>query len=531
MRSVLNRPLAVIRADHLPPVRRFGFFAACVATTLAFGCSGSDSSPGANGGDNGLGGAAGSGGASAATGTGGLAASGGATGGANGVGGAPPATGGVMTGGAPQVGGNPATGGTRPAGGSPSNTGGARTGGADNAGGSPSTGGVVATGGRTASGGPTGGAAPTGGKASTGGAVPTGGTGPAGGSKQTGGTSAVGSTAGGAAATGGASPGGSSGTLPCDIYAAANTPCVAAHSTTRALYSAYNGNLYQVRRASDKTTKDIAVSGPGGVANSATQDTFCSGTTCTISEIYDQSANGNHLVKASAGGWLNNGGLEADAAKAPIKLNGHTVYGIYTTMSWDNDAGSVGYRNNNTKGVPLGDNPEAMYMVASGKHYNQYCCFDYGNAETTNHDDGDATMETIYFGNSTQWGYGGGSGPWVMADLENGVFAGNADTLYSGNTSLNVTYVTAMVKGDKSNHWAIKGGDAQSGTLKTMFDGTRPSGYTPMKKQGAIVLGVGGDNSHTGEGTFFEGCLVAGYPTDATDAAVQANVVAAGYGK
>src|ERR1700742_4361977 len=39
---------------------------------------------------------------------------------------------------------------------------------------------------------------------------------------------------------------------PCDIYAAANTPCVAAHSTTRALYAAYNGPLYQVKRASKR---------------------------------------------------------------------------------------------------------------------------------------------------------------------------------------------------------------------------------------------------------------------------------------
>lgn len=38
---------------------------------------------------------------------------------------------------------------------------------------------------------------------------------------------------------------------PCDIYAAGKTPCVAAHSTTRALYSAYNGRLYQVTRGSD----------------------------------------------------------------------------------------------------------------------------------------------------------------------------------------------------------------------------------------------------------------------------------------
>ena len=56
---------------------------------------------------------------------------------------------------------------------------------------------------------------------------------------------------------------------PCDIYAAAGTPCVAAHSTTRALYAAYNGALYQVRRASDNATTNIAPLSAGGVANAA----------------------------------------------------------------------------------------------------------------------------------------------------------------------------------------------------------------------------------------------------------------------
>ncbi|MEV4326968.1 arabinofuranosidase catalytic domain-containing protein, partial [Microbispora rosea] len=59
---------------------------------------------------------------------------------------------------------------------------------------------------------------------------------------------------------------------PCDIYAAGGTPCVAAHSTTRALYGAYNGPLYQVRRSSDNATRDIGVLSAGGVANAAAQD-------------------------------------------------------------------------------------------------------------------------------------------------------------------------------------------------------------------------------------------------------------------
>src|ERR1700692_2763595 len=46
---------------------------------------------------------------------------------------------------------------------------------------------------------------------------------------------------------------------PCDIYAAAGDPCVAAHSTTRALYASYNGPLYQILRQSDGKTLDIGV--------------------------------------------------------------------------------------------------------------------------------------------------------------------------------------------------------------------------------------------------------------------------------
>src|ERR1700761_5891609 len=76
---------------------------------------------------------------------------------------------------------------------------------------------------------------------------------------------------------------------PCDIYASGGTPCVAAHSTTRALYGAYTGPLYQVRRSSDNTYQNISPLSAGGYANAATQDSFCSGTSCVITRIYDQS--------------------------------------------------------------------------------------------------------------------------------------------------------------------------------------------------------------------------------------------------
>jgi hypothetical protein len=88
-----------------------------------------------------------------------------------------------------------------------------------------------------------------------------------------------------------------------------------------------------------------------------------------------------------------------------------------------------------------------------------------------------------------------------------------------------------MAKG-KAHHWTSMSGDAQQGTLSVMFDGPRVNTtYDPMRKQGAILLGNGGDNSNGSQGTFYEGAMTkAGtFPADATDQLVQANVAAAKY--
>jgi hypothetical protein len=58
-------------------------------------------------------------------------------------------------------------------------------------------------------------------------------------------------------------------TLPCDIYAAADTPCEAAYSTTRALFASYDGPLYEVERSSDDSTLNIGLESTGGVVDSA----------------------------------------------------------------------------------------------------------------------------------------------------------------------------------------------------------------------------------------------------------------------
>jgi hypothetical protein len=317
---------------------------------------------------------------------------------------------------------------------------------------------------------------------------------------------------------------------PCDIYAAGGTPCVAAHSTTRALYAAYAGPLYQVRRLSDSAAENIGVLKPGGYADAAAQDRFCAGTTCLITTLYDQSPMHNDLTQPPRGGFSGPamGGVDnlPIADMAPVTVAGHKAYGVFIEPG-------MGLRDNDTKGIAVDDQPEGMYWVLNGRHYNGGCCFDYGNAEIDSRDDGNGTMETSYFGNAGAWYHGSAPGPWIMTDQENNLVGcvnpGSASKLCPDLPSVTSRFVTAVAKGEPQ-HWATLGGDAQQGALTTMFDGQRvDASYDPMRKQGAIVLGNGGDNSNGSQGTFYEGVLTAGYPSDAVDQLVQADIVSADY--
>ena len=308
---------------------------------------------------------------------------------------------------------------------------------------------------------------------------------------------------------------------PCDIYASAGTPCVAAHSTVRALYASYNGPLYQVRRASDGATMDVGLTSAGGYANADSQDVFCVQTACTINKVYDQSPQHNDLTIEGGGGAAPNPDVAANANAAHIVVNGNKAYGLYVGPG-------VGYRDDNTSAVPVGGQPQGAYMVASGTHVNNGCCFDYGNAETNNQDTGNGHMESVYIGTGCGQSPCAGSGPWVQGDLENGLYTGAGSNL--GNTGNNSEFVTGMVKSNNQSTFEVEGGNSQSGGLTTWYNGSLPpNGYTPMSLEGAIVLGTGGDNSNSDMGTFFEGVMTAGVPSDAADAAVQANIVAQNY--
>jgi len=314
---------------------------------------------------------------------------------------------------------------------------------------------------------------------------------------------------------------------PCDIYAAGGTPCETAHSTIRALFAAYNGPLYQVKRSSDNATADINTIAAGGVANAPAQDSFCANTTCTITKIYDQTSNHNDMPISWGGLWKgpgpNGADIGANATALPITIAGHKAYGV-------KGGGGVGYRVDNAKGVPTGSQPEGVYMITSSNYVSQYCCFDYGSGENSHTDTGNATMNAIEWGTACWFGGCSGSGPWVEADLENGMYSSNTGPNQPSYQGVHFPFVTAMEKNNGTSNFTIKYANAASGGLTTGFSGPLPNGYSPMKVDSSILLGTGGDNSANGNGEFFEGAVTAGYPSDATENAVQANLAAAGYG-
>ena len=317
---------------------------------------------------------------------------------------------------------------------------------------------------------------------------------------------------------------------PCDIYRKGGTPCVTAHSTTRLLDSRYKGPLYQVVRDSDGKALDIFPTREG-YADAAAQDAFCEGTIGRISVIYDQSGMGNDLLPAPPGtfqgpdkGGFNNPAL---ADMAPALLDGHKVYGVYIMPG-------MGYRCNNARGLAVDDEPEGIYYVVDGTHYDSGCCFDYGNSSTNGRAVGTGTMETTYYGTSTAWGRGNGDGPWIMSDMEAGLFSGYGAKQNDVPSIDGWRFVSVYVNGGGGNQWDLRGADATQAEVTTYYSGVRPGtpdsdAYYPMHKKGGMLLGNGGDNGNGSAGTFYEGVMTVGYPSDGTIAAVQRNIADAKY--
>jgi len=371
------------------------------------------------------------------------------------------------------------------------------------------------------------------------------------------GTSGVAMGAAGAGGSDGVPPVVTRGAGPCDIYAAASTPCVAAYSMVRALSSTYTGPLYQVRAGAPSPLENTGTGGQtqdigilaNGFADTATQIAFCANQTCTVSVLYDQSGQGNNLTVAKAGCYgcdfappdtACTDDFESNATGASLTVGGNAVYGLYME---DRE----GYRNNQAINTPEGEAEMGAYSVVAGTGTRQQvlpgCCWNFGIASRDNCFGPTGMMASLMFGRG-YWGEGAGNGPWFMGDFEAGVWAGGTAGRFpnegtgdpgepwpvnQNNPSMTMNYAFGLLK-TRPNNYALRMGDAQQGDLTTAYDGQTPATLARWQMEGGILLGIGGDNSNHGSGTFFEGVITAGRPSDATDEAVFRNVQAAGYG-
>jgi len=339
---------------------------------------------------------------------------------------------------------------------------------------------------------------------------------------------------------------------PCDIYGADNTPCVAAYSMGRTLTKNYGGPLYQVRSGSSSTNtgtggtvKDIGQT-PDGYADTATQDTFCSGSLCTVAILYDQSGNGNDLkagTKGSLGCDSNptdtacSNDYESSATKGAIMIGGHKVYALYMNAH-EGYRSALGVKGKN---VPSGTVAQGIYELVDGTRFSTgtKCCWEFGNVTPTPTLFGDTAA--LFFGD--YYGVSGaGTAPWFMADLGNSIIAGGSRPGDPGWPSLNdlqlpnpqnpsmkgVPFAFGILKTSASKY-VLRAADLGRGAeLSTAYEGTLTKQFNLL---GGIVLGVGAGNSNSAYGTFYEGAITAGSPSNNSDLAVLKNLQAAGYSK
>lgn len=313
--------------------------------------------------------------------------------------------------------------------------------------------------------------------------------------------------------------------LPGDIAQNAGTPLVATHSMTRALYSSYNGRLFQVRRTSDGATKDISVARAGGYVDMDDLNSFLSGVTGRVTVLYDQSGNANHLRQE----------LELhqmDLAYWSLSNSMIVPMAVTYDHQW--------LRNRKqTSKIPIDAEDCTQYFVVHGQYYrfspvpNNPCCWNYGNTEYELSHPGPGYMNSLYFGGAgpdVWWDMGSGTGPWVGVDYEAGVFGGGllGRGANKNDSTVMKNVVTGLSKTNGTTKWVLKSGDATTGPLEVIWDGALPPGYNPLHQEGGLSLGEGGDGaeccSGNGAGAFFEGVIIAALTTDETDSLMQANI-------
>ena len=311
---------------------------------------------------------------------------------------------------------------------------------------------------------------------------------------------------------------------PCDILAAASTPCVAAHSVTRRMLSTYAGPLFVANNGS--TTQNIGTLANGTVDTAALK-VFCGGATCTMQAICD------HITGYCDG--THNSFLQSTAASQgsivfPLFSGGQSLPMLIINNQL-NTAATQFYRNRtSTVNIPTGTAAITEYMITGPNTVGNLYGGTYGDTNSTVTDGGNGTMFALAFSTGVDSvTRGTGTGPWAGVDFENNDRAFGATTDYQYNH-----WLTKFTSSSGICCYTVKAGDATNGTLTTTNNNTNlpntsayctpPCQYT-ANWQGGLSLGEGADGTSTPT-TFLEGDVVAAATTDATDNAVQANVVA-----
>jgi hypothetical protein len=260
------------------------------------------------------------------------------------------------------------------------------------------------------------------------------------------------------------------------------------------MFAAYTGNLFQLTRASDSTTINVG-SMPTGLYNAATVASFCVGTSCYISNIYDQAGNANHLPQATV------------ASMAPWALYPSNTLPVVVTYT----IGGAFYRNRaSTTGIPTGAASTTTYMVRAMDVWGS-CCGEYGRLETTIVGSPAGAMWTL--------GYQlyPGTTPGLGVDFE-----GTDSPIQPGTIPLITGYIDKY--NSATNLFTDKYVDVTTSpaTLIGLQQNTPPQ--TPIVQAG-LSLGEGGDAS-AAPTEFFEGAVITGVTSDATDAALSQNLAA-----
>jgi hypothetical protein len=178
--------------------------------------------------------------------------------------------------------------------------------------------------------------------------------------------------------------------------------------------------------------------------------------------------------------------------------------------------------------MPVGNTDQGIYMIADGTHSGSGCCWEFGNASPDPMKYG--LTNALFFGYG-YWGKGAGDGPWFMGDFEGMTWAGgsgDASAVNGSNPSMKVPFALGILK-TSSARYALRVADLRTASgLFTAYDGASPKTWANL---GGIILGIGGDNGNDSFGTFFEGAITSGRPSDNTDLAVFKNIQAVGYSK